>query len=102
MDIGKIIFVNVAENPDVGQVRDGERIGRAQTRYATCGCNLLVGDDSGSWCANFNDRRWMIDVSSEDAKALRSVLHIDLGLVFRILSHLQFVQRDCALAVKQL
>src|SRR5256885_5800204 len=44
----------------------------------------------------------MIDVSSEDTKALRSVLHIDLGLVFRILSHLQFVQRDCALVVKQL
>jgi len=29
VNVGKIIFINVAENPDVGQVRDGERIGRA-------------------------------------------------------------------------
>ena len=30
--VGKIVFVDVAENPDVAQIGDGERIGRAQAR----------------------------------------------------------------------
>src|SRR5258707_15253588 len=97
-----MVFENIAENPDVRQIRNGEWVGGAEARHARGIGDLLVGDHAGNRSYNVNSRCRVVDAAAEDANPLRGVLHVDLGLVLDILRGLEIVQRDSTFVVEQL
>ena len=101
-DKGKVVLVNVAQNPDVREVGDRERIRRRQTLRPGGGSHLLVGDDAGGGGADIDNRRRMMDVCAQDAKVIQRGFNGDLGLGFGILGNLKIVQRDRAMFVQSL
>src|SRR5580658_7594914 len=58
--VGKIVFVYITEHPHILQIRDGERIWRAEPRDAGGIGDLLIGDDSGNRGVNFHNAAWAI------------------------------------------
>src|SRR5882762_1407128 len=102
MHAGKVIFINIAQNPYVAQVRNREWIGRAQARHARGICDLLIGDHAGNWGANIYNRCRMVHAATENAKTLGGVLYVHLSLVLDIFRCLEIVQKDGSLVVEKL
>src|ERR1700678_2811905 len=46
--VGEIVFVYITEHPQILQIRDSERIRRAEPGDTRSIGNLLIGDDSGN------------------------------------------------------
>src|ERR1035441_4583387 len=59
VDKSQIVLVNVADDPHVGQVRDGKCIRRCQALSSRRGSHLLVCNHTGSRRHNVHHRRWM-------------------------------------------
>src|ERR1039458_8591348 len=73
MDIGiladvygvEIVFVNIADDPDIRQIGDGERIGAGQALHTGCVGDLLVGDHSGGRGDDVDDSRRVVFIDAE-------------------------------------
>ena len=86
MDVGgladahgvEIVLVDVADDPDVGKIGDGERIRAGKPLHASRIGDLLVGDDAGDGRDDVDDAGGMIFVDAErrscSVAALRSAL----------------------------
>src|ERR1039458_3826879 len=61
----EIVLVNVTDDPDIRQIRDGEGIGRAQSLHARRVCNLLVSDHARYWCDDVDNSRRMVLIDAE-------------------------------------
>src|SRR5580698_5037569 len=100
---GKVVFVNIAENPDIAQVGYGERVRRAQTLNTGRTGNLLIGYDPGYRRTDINNSRRLIYVrAAQNAEFFSGGFHVDLGLGFGILRNLLVVHRDGSPAIQVL
>ena len=97
--VGQIVFVHVADDPDLGQVRNRERV-RAQRLHARGIRDLLVGDHSRDRRVDVHDAVWLIGVVAEQPEMLCRSFNIDFGLVFGVLGDLKIVHRDGAVGVE--
>src|SRR5260370_18174189 len=102
MYIAEIVFVDIAKNPDIREVGDGEGIRRGQSRNSASIRHLLIRDHSGCRRANIYDCRGMLEITAKDAEPLGRILNINLGLLRGVLRDLQAVQANRASIVKQL
>lgn len=84
VDVGEIIFVDVADDPDVGEVGDGEGAGGACIGDACCtgGGNVLSDDHTAGGCVDPNVFAGMIFVDAEDFELLFGGDEVGLGIVF--------------------
>src|ERR1035437_692903 len=90
MNARQVVLVYIAQNPDIGEIRDGEQVGRVVQRfYSGRGSDVLLDDGSRYGRVDFNQRRDMLRVSSEKANALLGRLRIDVRLVTGVFGHLQ-------------
>ena len=96
----EVVLVNVAQNPDMGEVGDRERIRRSQALRPGGGRHLLVGDDSRGGSADFNNRRRVMEVCPQDLKMIQRGFNGDLGLGFGVLGDLKIVLRNRAMFIK--
>src|ERR1035438_4525953 len=56
MNVGEIVFKDIAQDPDAGQVGDGERVRGALPLDAGGVRDLLIGYHARDWRKNINDR----------------------------------------------
>src|ERR1039458_8967556 len=90
MNARQVVLVYIAQNPDIGEIRDGEQVGRVVQRfYSGRGSDVLLDDGSRYGRVDFNQRRDMLRVSSEKANALLGRLRIDVRLVTGVFGPLQ-------------
>src|ERR1035437_7070595 len=55
MNARQVIFEHIAKNPDIGEIRDGEQIGRVvEGFYSGGGSDVLLDDGSRHGRVNFN------------------------------------------------
>ena len=88
--IGQIVFVHVADDPDVGQVRNRERV-RAKCLHPRGIRDLLVGNHSRDRRVDVHDAVRLIGVVAEQPEMLCRSFDIDFGLVFGVLGNLKIV-----------
>ncbi len=98
---GEVVLVHVAQNPDVGEVGDGERIRGSQALRTGGSSYLLVGDHAGGWSADVDNRRRVMGVCPKDMQVIQRGFNGDLRLGISVLRHLQIVQRDSAVFVQE-
>ena len=101
--VRQIVLVDVADDPDVREIGNGERIGRARpcTPAALVTCWSVITPETGARISTMP--RGLIEIgAAQHAKLLGGGFDIHLGLVFGVLRDLQIVQRDGALVVQQL
>ncbi len=100
--VDQIVFVDIAQHPDVAQVRDGEGIRRTKPRHTSCVGDLLVRDDPGNRRVDLYQTAGTIKRgTAQNAKFLGSIRDVYLGFVFSILCDLKIVLGDRTFVVKQ-
>ncbi len=61
----QVVLIDVADDPDVAEVGDGERVGAAEALHAGRVGHLLIGDDAADGRVNADDRRgWSLSTPS--------------------------------------
>src|ERR1700679_3160627 len=103
MNVSEIILVDVADDPDVGEVGDGERAGGACVGDAggTGGGDVLRGDDAARGRVDLNVLAGMILVDAEDFELLFGGDEVGLGIVFAGLCGFLLGLRDGTLVEEQ-
>src|ERR1035441_1398044 len=101
MHIGQIVLINVADDPDAGEVGDSERVG-GQALHAGRVSHLLVRDHSRHRRKDIHHVVWVIGVVTQQAEMFRHGFHVHLGLIFDVLGDLKVVQGDGAVEVQVL
>src|ERR1700730_8269388 len=98
----KIVFVHVAKNPDVSQVRDRKWIRRAEALHARCICNLLVSNNPESGSMNINNASRLIKIGvAKHTELFGARLYVNLSLSFCVLCNLKIVLGDCTLVIEK-
>ena len=87
MDAGEIVLVDVADDPDVGEVGDGEGAGGAGVGDAGgAGCGyVLRDDDAAGGCVDLYGLAGMILVDAEDLELLFGGGEVGFGVVLAVL-----------------
>src|SRR5579871_1440882 len=100
---GQIIFVDIAHDPDFGEVGDGEEIRRiVEGLDAGGGGDVLFDDDAGNGRLDIDDGARMIEVGAQHADAFGGVFDGDFGFGLGVFGNFQILLRHGALFVKQL
>lgn len=88
MDVGEVILVDVADDPDVGQVGDSKGAsGACVGDTGSAGSRDVLGeDDAGGGCVDMHVVAGVIFIDAEDFELLFRREEISLGIVFAVLS----------------
>ena len=87
----QIVLVDVAQNPDVGKVGDGEGIGRCQALRSGRRRYLLVSNHSRGGSADFHNGRRVMGVSAQNPQVIERGFEGDFGFGFGVFGNLQIV-----------
>src|SRR6266852_1120530 len=98
----EIVFINITDDPDIGQIRDGEGIWRAQSLDSRRVRYLLVGDDTRYRCDDVDDSGRVLLIDAQKPQLLSCVIQVRLGILFGNFSSLKRALLDSALIIKNL
>ena len=101
---GEVILVDIADDPDMGQVGDEEGAvgaGVADTRGAGSG-GVLRDDDAGCGGVDLDRLAGVVLVDAENVELFDRCIESSLGVFFAVLGDLQLALGDGALVIKQL
>ena len=104
MDLGEVVFVDIADDPDVGEVSDDERtVGTGGGETGGTGSRgVQGGDDARDGRVDMDGITGVVLIDAEDDELLIGHLQIGHGIVFPVLSRLELGLRDGSLVVKEL
>ena len=100
----QIVFVDVAEDPDAGEVGDGERRGRAGQSHARrrgIG-DILADDDAGYGSQHVHHRARVVFIHAVDLQLFFGSGQVGFGVPFRVFRLLQHGLRNCAVIIEVL
>ena len=98
LQFGDVVFIDVADDPDGGEIGDGEgrgRAGKADARGGGVG-HVLRHDDAGDGRIDIDDAAGMVLVHAQSLQLLFGCGEVGLGILLRILGLLQHGLRDGA------
>ena len=96
----QIVFVNVANDPDISKIGNGHRIRRAQPLHACRIRNLLDGDDAGDRSVNVDDAGGMILIDSQNMQLLASRLQVGLSVLGHVFGLFQSTLGDRSFVIE--
>ncbi len=104
MDGSEVVLIDVADDPDVREVGDGERALRAGVGDAggASGGDILGDDDAGGGGVDLDAVAGMVFVNAEDAELLLGCLEIGFGVGFAVFGDLKLGFGDGTLVVEEL
>src|SRR3984957_16956111 len=98
----EIILVNIADDPNIRKIRDGEWTGARQTLHPSCVGNLLLRDYSGYGRSNVDDSGRMVLINAEKTQLLGRGVQISFGVLPYFFRLFESALGDSALFVKKL
>ena len=103
VDAGEIVFVDVAEDPDLRKIGDGEKVGGIVERlHARRGGDVLLDDDAGNRGEDIDCGGRMIDVAAQHVDVFGGGFDIHAGLVFGGLRDLEILLGNSAMIEEKL
>src|SRR5580704_794570 len=78
----EIVFINVADDPDVGKIGNRKRIRTRQRLNAGGVGDLLVRDDAGDRRLDVDDAGWMLFINAKKSQLFGGGVQIGLGVGF--------------------
>lgn len=102
MHAREVILIDVAEDPNIREIGNGEGVAAGEGLDPGSIRDLLIGDNSGNRGLDVHNRPRVILVDPEDMEALGGGFDINLGLVEGVLRHLEIVKGDGALVIQDL
>ena len=98
----EIVFVNVADDPDIRKIGDGEGIGAGQALHAGCVGDLLVGNDAGDGGDDVDDAGGMVFIDAEKLQLLGCGIQVGFGIAFGVFGLFEGALGDGAFIVENL
>ena len=100
--IGHVVFVDVANDPYRGQIRNRKWVRRRVGLHARCVRHFLIGDHARDGRNDVHDAVGLVGIVAQEPKMLGRGIERGLGVVFVVLRDLEILLRHGAVFVQVL